>query len=119
MIRTGARARALVVGAETFSRILDFNGPHHLRAVWRWRRCRGVLGASDAPGMSCHRSARRRSAWDILCTPGTVSGGQVSGVPLLKMDGQAVFKLAVGVLEKAKPVRCSTRLACQRPTLTG
>jgi 3-oxoacyl-[acyl-carrier-protein] synthase-3 len=37
---------------------------------------------------------------DILCTPGTVSGGQVLGDPLLKMDGQAVFKLAVGVLEQ-------------------
>jgi len=32
--------------------------------------------------------------------PGTVAGGQVLGDPLLKMDGQAVFKLAVGVLEK-------------------
>jgi 3-oxoacyl-[acyl-carrier-protein] synthase III len=37
---------------------------------------------------------------DILCVPGTVSGGKVSGVPLLKMDGQAVFKLAVGVLDQ-------------------
>ena len=33
--------------------------------------------------------------------PGTVSGGQVLGDPLLKMDGPAVFKLAVGVLESA------------------
>jgi 3-oxoacyl-[acyl-carrier-protein] synthase-3 len=33
--------------------------------------------------------------------PGTVSGGQVFGDPLLKMDGQAVFKLAVGVLDAA------------------
>jgi 3-oxoacyl-[acyl-carrier-protein] synthase-3 len=37
----------------------------------------------------------------ILCVPGTVSGGRVLGDPLLKMDGQAVFKLAVGVLEEA------------------
>jgi 3-oxoacyl-[acyl-carrier-protein] synthase III len=34
----------------------------------------------------------------VLCVPGTVNGGQISGDPLLKMDGQAVFKLAVGVL---------------------
>lgn len=33
--------------------------------------------------------------------PGNVSGGKVLGDPVLKMDGQAVFKLAVGVLEKA------------------
>jgi 3-oxoacyl-[acyl-carrier-protein] synthase III len=37
----------------------------------------------------------------ILCVPGTVSRGKVLGDPLLKMDGQAVFKLAVGVLEDA------------------
>jgi 3-oxoacyl-[acyl-carrier-protein] synthase-3 len=35
----------------------------------------------------------------ILCVPGNVSGGEVVGHPLLKMDGPAVFKLAVGVLE--------------------
>jgi 3-oxoacyl-[acyl-carrier-protein] synthase-3 len=35
----------------------------------------------------------------ILCVPGTVVGGRIAGDPLLKMDGQAVFKLAVGVLE--------------------
>ncbi|WP_312568345.1 3-oxoacyl-[acyl-carrier-protein] synthase III C-terminal domain-containing protein, partial [Comamonas sp.] len=38
---------------------------------------------------------------DILCVPGNVSGGEVLGSPLLTMDGQAVFKMAVGVLEKA------------------
>jgi 3-oxoacyl-[acyl-carrier-protein] synthase-3 len=37
----------------------------------------------------------------LLCVPGTVCGGKVLGDPLLKMDGQAVFKLAVGVLEDA------------------
>lgn len=59
-----------------------------------------VLGASDTPGIlatELHADARHV---DILCTPGTVSGGQVLGSPLLRMDGQAVFKLAVGVLEK-------------------
>ncbi len=59
-----------------------------------------VLGVSDTPGIlatELHADARHS---DILCTPGTVSGGQVLGSPLLRMDGQAVFKLAVGVLEK-------------------
>jgi 3-oxoacyl-[acyl-carrier-protein] synthase-3 len=57
-----------------------------------------VLEASDRPGIvasELHADGRHA---DILCTPGTVSGGQVLGDPLLKMDGQAVFKLAVGVL---------------------
>jgi 3-oxoacyl-[acyl-carrier-protein] synthase-3 len=59
-----------------------------------------VLGASEEPGIlatELHADARHV---DILCTPGSVSGGQIIGTPLLKMDGQAVFKLAVGVLEK-------------------
>ena len=59
-----------------------------------------VLRASDTPGIlatDLHADGRHL---DILCVPGTVSGGRISGVPLLRMDGQAVFKLAVGVLEK-------------------
>ena len=59
----------------------------------------------------------------ILCVPGTVSGGQVLGDPLLKMDGQAVFKLAVGVLEsvaravlaQGRPQRGRHRLADPAP----
>ena len=37
---------------------------------------------------------------DILCVPGHVNNGQVQGSALLRMDGQAVFKLAVQVLEQ-------------------
>lgn len=104
MIQTGAAQRALVVGAEVFSRILDFNdrttcvlfgdgaGAVVLEAAEHDGSGPGVL-ASDihADGRHTH----------ILCVPGTVSGGQVLGDPLLKMDGQAVFKLAVGLLEDA------------------
>jgi 3-oxoacyl-[acyl-carrier-protein] synthase-3 len=60
-----------------------------------------VLRASEQPGVlasDLHADGRHV---DILCVPGTVSGGQVLGDPLLKMDGQAVFKLAVGVLDSA------------------
>ena len=60
-----------------------------------------VLEASTEPGIlatDLHADGRHR---DILCVPGTVAGGQVLGDPLLKMDGQAVFKLAVGVLEQS------------------
>ncbi|HRS37323.1 MAG TPA: 3-oxoacyl-[acyl-carrier-protein] synthase III C-terminal domain-containing protein, partial [Thermoanaerobaculia bacterium] len=54
-----------------------------------------VLEASDTPGIlasDLHADGRHL---EILCTPGTVAGGKVSGQPLLKMDGPAVFKLAV------------------------
>src|SRR5260370_643398 len=60
-----------------------------------------VLEASETPGIlasDLHADGRHVG---ILCVPGHVSGGSVLGDPLLKMDGQAVFKLAVGVLESA------------------
>jgi 3-oxoacyl-[acyl-carrier-protein] synthase-3 len=60
-----------------------------------------VLEASDTPGILASDLHADGKHVGILCVPGTVSGGQVLGDPLLKMDGQAVFKLAVGVLESA------------------
>jgi 3-oxoacyl-[acyl-carrier-protein] synthase III len=100
MIRTGAAHKALVIGAEVFSRILDFKD-RGTCVLFGDGAGAVVLQASDAPGIvatDLHADGRHVG---ILCVPGTVSGGQVLGDPLLKMDGQAVFKLAVGVLESA------------------
>ena len=58
-----------------------------------------VLEASDEPGIVASELHADGRHVGILCVPGTVSGGRIAGDPLLKMDGQAVFKLAVGVLE--------------------
>ena len=100
MIKTGAASKALVVGAEVFSRILDFKD-RTTCVLFGDGAGAVVLGASDTAGiLASELHADGRHA-DILCTPGTVAGGQVLGDPLLKMDGQAVFKLAVGVLDKA------------------
>lgn len=99
MIKTGAAAKALVIGAEVFSRILDFKD-RTTCVLFGDGAGAVVLGASDEPGIlasELHADGRHAG---ILCVPGTVAGGQVLGDPLLKMDGQAVFKLAVGVLEK-------------------
>jgi hypothetical protein len=60
-----------------------------------------VLEASDEPGILATELHADGSHVGILCVPGNVSGGNVLGDPLLKMDGQAVFKLAVSVLDKA------------------
>ena len=98
MIRTGAASKALVIGAEVFSRILDFKD-RTTCVLFGDGAGAVVLEASDAPGIlatELHADGRHVG---ILCVPGTVSGGQILGDPLLKMDGQAVFKLAVGVLE--------------------
>ena len=100
LIRTGTARRALVIGAEVFSRILDFKD-RGTCVLFGDGAGAVVLEASDSPGIlatDLHADGRHVG---ILCVPGTVSGGQVLGDPLLKMDGQAVFKLAVGVLEQA------------------
>ncbi len=98
MIRTGAATRALVIGSEVFSRILDFTD-RTTCVLFGDGAGAVVLEASDSPGIlatELHADGRHAG---ILCTPGTVSGGRVEGLPLLRMDGQAVFKLAVNVLE--------------------
>jgi 3-oxoacyl-[acyl-carrier-protein] synthase III len=100
MIRTGAAHKALVIGTEVFSRILDFSD-RGTCVLFGDGAGAVVLQASDTPGIlatDLHADGRHVG---ILCVPGTVSGGKVLGDPLLKMDGQAVFKLAVGVLESA------------------
>jgi 3-oxoacyl-[acyl-carrier-protein] synthase-3 len=99
MIRSGAANKALVVGAEVFSRILDFKD-RTTCVLFGDGAGAVVLGASAEPGILATELHADSRHVDILCTPGTVSGGQVLGSPLLKMDGQAVFKVAVGVLEK-------------------
>jgi 3-oxoacyl-[acyl-carrier-protein] synthase-3 len=98
MIRTGAARKALVIGSEVFSRILDFND-RRTCVLFGDGAGAVVLEASDSPGIlatELHADGRHLG---ILCVPGTVAGGKVLGDPLLKMDGPAVFKLAVGVLE--------------------
>ncbi|MEY4884021.1 MAG: hypothetical protein RIS34_1875 [Pseudomonadota bacterium] len=100
MIQTGTANKALVIGAEIFSRILDFTD-RTTCVLFGDGAGAVVLEASDTPGiLACDLHADGKHM-GILCVPGHVSGGQILGVPLLKMDGQAVFKLAVGVLEQA------------------
>ncbi len=100
MIRSGAAACALVVGAEIFSRILDFTD-RTTCVLFGDGAGAVVLEASNEPGILATELHADGKHVGILCVPGTVAGGQVLGHPLLKMDGQAVFKLAVGVLESA------------------
>ncbi len=99
MIKAGVARKALVIGAEVFSRILDFKD-RTTCVLFGDGAGAVVLEASDEPGLlasALHADGRHVG---ILCVPGHVSGGQVLGDPLLKMDGPAVFKLAVSVLER-------------------
>lgn len=98
-IRSGAHRCALVIGAEVFSRILDWND-RATCVLFGDGAGAVVLKASDSPGiLSSHLHADGRHR-DILETPGHVAHGQVTGTPFLKMEGGAVFKLAVRVLEE-------------------
>ena len=99
MIKAGSAKRALVIGSEVFSRILDFTD-RTTCILFGDGAGAVVLEASDEPGIlaaDVHADGRHR---DILCVPGHVNNGHVQGSPLLRMDGQAVFKLAVQVLEE-------------------
>jgi 3-oxoacyl-[acyl-carrier-protein] synthase-3 len=98
MVKTGSATKALVVGAEVFSRILDFTD-RTTCVLFGDGAGAVVLQASDTPGILATELHADGRYVDILCVPGHVSGGKILGDPLLKMDGPAVFKLAVGVLE--------------------
>ena len=100
MIQTGAAHKALVVGSEVFSRILDFTD-RTTCVLFGDGAGAVVLEASDSPGILASDLHADGKHVGILCVPGNVSGGKVIGDPLLKMDGQAVFKLAVSVLESS------------------
>jgi len=98
-IRCGMHKRVLVIGSEVFSRILDFND-RTTCVLFGDGAGAVVLAASDEPGVLATRLHADGRHADILCVPGAVQGGVITGSALLYMDGQAVFKLAVSVLEK-------------------
>ena len=99
MIRTGAATRALVIGAEIFSRILDFDD-RTTCVLFGDGAGAVVLEASDEPGLLASELHADGRHVGLLCVPGSIAGGKVQGDPLLRMNGQAVFKLAVSVLDE-------------------
>jgi 3-oxoacyl-[acyl-carrier-protein] synthase-3 len=98
LIKTGAAHKALVIGSEVFSRILNFKD-RSTCVLFGDGAGAVVLEACEQPGIvaSCLHADGQHA--DILCAPGTVAGGQVLGDPFLRMEGQAVFKLAVSALD--------------------
>ena len=100
MIRAGSANRALVIVAEVFSRLLDFQD-RTTCVLFGDGAGAVVLEASETPGILATDIHADGKHVGILCVPGHVRNGHILGDPLLKMDGQAVFKLAVGLLEGA------------------
>lgn len=98
-IRSGQHRCALVIGAEIFSRILDWTD-RGTCVLFGDGAGAVVLRGGDAAGvLSTHLHADGSYA-NILCTPGSVKNGKVAGEPFLKMEGNSVFKLAVNVLDE-------------------
>ena len=98
-IRTGSYKKVLVIGAETFSRILDFQD-RTTCVLFGDGAGAVVLEASNEPGILATALHADGSQRNILCVPGRAGNGEVHGSPFMTMDGQAVFKLAVKVLEQ-------------------
>lgn len=96
-IRSGSHKCALVVGAEVFSRILDWQD-RGTCVLFGDGAGAVVLEASGTPGILTSALHADGSYHNILSVPGHLCGGRPTGDPLLRMDGQAVFKFAVKVL---------------------
>jgi 3-oxoacyl-[acyl-carrier-protein] synthase-3 len=88
---------ALVVGAEIYSRILDWND-RGTCVLFGDGAGAVVVVPSHVPGIvSAHLHADGRYR-EMLCVPGSLAGGAVAGTPFVRMDGPAVFKFAVNVM---------------------
>jgi 3-oxoacyl-[acyl-carrier-protein] synthase-3 len=110
-IRAGRARHALVIGAEVFSRILDWND-RSTCVLFGDGAGAVVLSASGEPGVLAAQLHADGSLTKILCAAGNVAYGEVLGDPFLRMDGQAVFKQAVSVLER------SARDVCEEAGVT-
>lgn len=99
-IRSGSHQRVLVIGAEVFSSILDWKD-RSTCVLFGDGAGAVVLEASSTPGVRATTLHADGSHYPLLCVPGNVAGGQVTGDPFVRMDGQAVFKFAVKVLDEA------------------
>ena len=98
MIKNRMAKKALLVGAEVFSRILDWND-RATAVLFGDGAGAVVLAAGDKPGVHASVLHADGSQVGILSVPGNVCGGKIIGSPFLQMQGKEVFKLAVKVLD--------------------
>jgi len=99
MIKSGNHKNVLVIGAEVFSRILDFTD-RGTCVLFGDGAGAVVMSASREPGVLATKLQADGNYSHILCVPGKTANGLVEGSAFVHMDGPAVFKVAVSVLEK-------------------
>lgn len=100
MIKNRTAKRALVVGAEVFSRILDWND-RGTAVLFGDGAGAVVLVAGEQPGIHASVLHADGNQAGMLSVPGNVCGGRIVGSPFLQMHGKEVFKLAVKVLDES------------------
>ncbi|HRF72075.1 MAG TPA: beta-ketoacyl-ACP synthase III [Accumulibacter sp.] len=105
-IASGSHRRALVVGAEVFSRILDWSDRGTCVLFGDGAGAVLLEASDDRPGILATALHADGAHHGILSVPGSVCGGKVTGDPFLRMDGQAVFKFAVRVLAEVADECC-------------
>jgi 3-oxoacyl-[acyl-carrier-protein] synthase-3 len=98
-IKSGAHKNVLVIGAEVFSRILNFED-RTTCVLFGDGAGAIVMTGSETPGVLATKLHADGRHADILSVPGNLAGGAIAGSGFLYMDGPAVFKLAVSVLEQ-------------------
>jgi 3-oxoacyl-[acyl-carrier-protein] synthase-3 len=98
-IKSNQYKKALVVGAEVFSRILDWND-RGTCVLFGDGAGAVVLVADAKPGIHASALHADGSQVGLLSVPGNVSRGAIVGSPFLQMNGQGVFKFAVKVLDE-------------------
>lgn len=98
-IKSGAHKNVLVIGAEVFSRILNFED-RTTCVLFGDGAGAVLLSASEEPGILATKLHADGRHSNILSVPGNLAGGAIAGSGFLYMDGPAVFKLAVSVLEQ-------------------
>ena len=100
LMRSGQHRCALIVGSEVYSRILDWND-RSTAVLFGDGAGAVVLRTGSSPGILASVIHADGSHAGMLSVPGNVCGGKIIGSPFLQMDGKAVFKFAVKVLDEA------------------
>ena len=112
-VRAGESRSALVVGTEVFSRILDWSD-RSTCVLFGDGAAAVVLRADERPGVHATVLHADGAQAGILAVPGNVCGGKIVGSPFLRMDGPAVFRYAVRVLDEVARetvTKCGMRLS--------
>ena len=99
-VSSGKCKHALVVGTEVYSRIIDWTD-RSTCVLFGDGAGAVVLTQSNQPGILSSHLHANGSHNKLLAAPGNICGGKIQGTPFITMEGNAVFKFAVKVLEEA------------------